>query len=166
MEEYTMKNIVKHIALAALVATVVAPAQAGVMDAAVSWRNSACALIGSAGSTLAAMPRSVGNWFVNASTVIKLTCNKPITLDESESLERAIKASISAKAEQDKHSDNLANYLSREKNSSEGILETRKVAAKILAIPAAVTTGIILTSIAAVYAYKRFTARPAIAGWC
>lgn len=177
-----MKRIISKLALVALVLTVVAPAQAGFKDTVVGYWNTARTQTIHAAHAVAAMPRSVSNWFSSnyffatnmlnlPAIVAKLDNYDSITKEECEILCDVIRASTLPGNEQNVHVSTLKRYQ-QNVNREEATIATRTAITAIIPqgreqlIKIGAATAIAATCFAGVYAYKRCTAKKPITGWC
>lgn len=174
-----MKNIVKQIALAVVIATAATSAQAGIQEIIATTANYWKRNVAHAAQTMKAMPKTVSNWFARnyffainshklSAVLNKLDNFDPINRTECEIAYNAIEHSTLSEDLKRTYGDALTQYMHKNENNPEivaardALINIKKQQQKNLAIYTAST----LTGIAAIVAYKRYTARPSIPGWC
>jgi hypothetical protein len=178
MEEL-MKNVIKQLTLVVVIAMTAASAQAGIKDTVVGYWNSACTKTSNAAQAVKAMPKSVYNWcagnYFFATNLHKLPAilNKLDNYDQISSAEceiarNAIIHSTLPEAQRNAHGDALTQYLNKNENS-EAIVAAREALINIRKqqlFKLGAYTAATVASMAALYAYKRYTAKPSVRGWC
>lgn len=177
-----MKNIVSRIALVVLVATIAAPAHAGVMETVKGYWNSARTHASNAAQAVANVP----SWFssnyffakhvqVLPAIIAKLDNLDAINAQECQVAYDAIMLSKTLPFEERvAHGNAIAEYAKQEqaaRNTPE-LIAARTALTTIMNNSRAqlkkigIATAVAATCIATVYAYKRITARKSIPGWC
>lgn len=175
-----MKRTIKHITLAVIIATATTGAHAAWTDTVKGYWKSACAKATTAAHAVQAMPGSVSNWCANAYFFSKNKLHIILTKidagtaskEECEALADAIRASTLPAHEKNVLVSTLKRHTQKQSVTREEILN---VSNALISIENATVdsfgkigaaTVITAAGIAAVYAYKRLTTRPAIPGWC